>query len=152
MNIKQTKFKGLIDTGASISCVSQALINKTLKLTTNKYNPSKIKFVAGVGGEILPVLGVVQVPIQIQGETFISQMHVFQKLHHNPILGKDFLTNIKANIDFDTKTVELDGNVKTSCFEKDIPPDIARNAHAIHIPPQSGMYIPVSVSNFTQPS
>ena len=149
--IKTTRSKALIDTGASLSCISQSFLYQAFPGESISYKPSKYKVVAGVGGEILKVLGVVEIPLEIQGKIFNSELHVFQKLHKNLILGKDFLSKFKANIDFHRKTVQLDDNTQFSCFGKQLPSGIVRNSHDILIPAQSGMYIPVSVSNYQIP-
>ena len=58
------------------------------------YENSQHNLVKGVGGEILTVVGAVQIPMQIQNKTFTTKkkLHVFNNLHHHLLLGKDFLT------------------------------------------------------------
>ena len=143
VRIHKTDTRALIDTGACISCISKSMLQNTFpKLTLN---PPIHKHVAGVGGEILQVLGMVDIPVKIGDNTFNTTVHVFQKLHHHLILGRDFLEMYEANIKFRDKTVTLN-NTNTPLLKERQPIGIVRSASSIIIPPESGSFIPVKVS------
>ena len=56
------KTQALVDTGASISCISKAFLEKT-GLNISKFQNCNLKEIIGVGGEKHKILGKVEVPI-----------------------------------------------------------------------------------------
>ena len=138
---------GLLDTGASISCVSQKFLSKLDSFKLNKYDPSSIDHIQGVCGEVHKVLGTIKLPICINGLILPHTFYVFRKLHHQLILGIDFLTAHQATICLNTKTLSLkDGQATVSLVQPTPYAGIARLCQDIIIPPMSECLAPVSVS------
>ena len=76
VQIEQKQIKALFDTGASISCISEHLLNKIYKnpeLLSSSYSN-----IQGVCGEIHPVLGTINLPFTIDGFAFEHTFHSFQ--------------------------------------------------------------------------
>ena len=146
VTLHKTVTKALVDTGACISCISEGMLKSTYPNLIQNYKNPVHNFVTGVGGQILPVLGMVDLPIVIEGEKLITPVHVFRKLHHHLILGKDFLKVHKANINFGKDTLTLESGKNINLLEAKQPLGIARNALSITIPPETGSLIPVKVS------
>ena len=78
--LNTTKSRALVDTGASISCISKSFLHNYFPKESIVYENSQHNLVKGVGGEILTVVGAVQIPIQIQNKTFTAKLHVFNIL------------------------------------------------------------------------
>lgn len=89
ISIRKTKTFALIDTGASISCVSQSFLSKT-DLANSKLESPDFSFIKGVSGQKLRVLGKIVLPISFSGQEFEFPVHVIENLHHSFILGMDF--------------------------------------------------------------
>ena len=103
--IGEVKIQCLLDTGASISCVSQSLLNRikqsqTLNVTKSTYNQ-----VYGVEGEILNIIGCVTLTFTIADREFKQEFHIFKRLHHSIILGVDWLQNNKCKIDYSSNAL-----------------------------------------------
>lgn len=92
------KMQGLLDTGASISCIGKSVLekfnNKQIRLTA-----SNLKQIVGVGGEAHSILGEVKLPISISGLVFEHSFYVLDRVHHSIILGIDFMHSNKVVID-----------------------------------------------------
>ena len=99
----------LVDTGATVSCISNALLNK-LHPKSVQYFKSDITCISGVGGKKHAISDLVQIEFQCSNQTF---SHKFYALH-NPymlILGMDFITKHNAKLDFENSTIELGGEL-----------------------------------------
>ena len=104
------KTQALVDTGASISCISKAFLEKT-GLNISKFQNCNLKEIIGVGGEKHKILGKVEVPILVSGIKITSSFYVLNVLHHSVILGVDFLEHHKVNIDFNNGKIYLKDKV-----------------------------------------
>lgn len=61
----------------------------------------------GLCGETHAVLGTVELPSCINHLMVYHKFHVFQRLHHDIILGLDFLEQNNAHVDVHAKTLSL---------------------------------------------
>ena len=62
VRVFKTNVRSLVDTGASISCISQSFLKPSLPRKARQYEPSSIIQVTGVGGDTMHVLGTVTLP------------------------------------------------------------------------------------------
>ena len=138
--------KALLDTGASISCISYPFLNSIQNHPT--LQPSTIQTVKGVGGETHKVIGMASLPFTVSNHRFCFNFYVFQHLHHHLILGNDFLTNHKACIDHGSKTVTLyDPDLTISYFHSPTKSGLIRLLHDYEIPANSEALVPVCISH-----
>lgn len=87
--------QSLVETGATISCCSRQLL-QLLNIHEHEIKSSVHKDAVGVGGELHPILGQIELPVTI-GELSVNQaFHVFSKLHQSLILGIDFMEDNKV--------------------------------------------------------
>ena len=110
------QIQALLDTGASISCISQHILHKTYK--NPELSSSTYKNILGVCGEVHLVLGTVNLSFTIDDYAFEHTFHVFSKLHKPIIIGRDFMNKEKIQLDFrtDSITVQQDlGHVFFDC-------------------------------------
>lgn len=137
--------KALVDTGASISCISMSQLSKLPSLP--KLQKSNISHVRGVGGEILDVVGCIELNVNIQNCIVLQKFHVFQRLHFSIILGMDFLDNNDVILDFSQKIITLP-NCQTVNFLSSTTFDIgiARASKPFTIQPNCITNIPVHLS------
>lgn len=82
--------KALVDTGATVSCVSANFLNSIG--FKDPLEPAALKQIVGVCGETHAVLGTIELPMCINRLMVFHKFHVFQRLHHDIILGLDFWT------------------------------------------------------------
>lgn len=80
MTIYRRHFRALVDTGASISCISAQLLTK-LGITRGQLNTSNIKDAVAVGGERHASLGAITLPVSFNGPIINHKFHVFQSFH-----------------------------------------------------------------------
>ena len=134
--------KALIDTGAQKSCISE---NFSRKLHLLPNGPAESKFLLTADGKPIPVQGTVEVSIKIQGLSIPFTFHVLRGLNHNMILGVDFLSATKANIDMSNGVIVLCDDLVTLSLAR--PDDcVLRPIAEIDIPGQSEALIPVQLS------
>lgn len=105
ISIQGVPMKALVDTGASISCISMSQLSKLPSLTN--LQKSNISHVRGVGGEVLDVVGCIELKVDIQNCIVLQKFHVFQRLHFSIILGMDFLDNNDVILDFSQNIITL---------------------------------------------
>ena len=89
----------LVDTGATISCISENLLNK-IHPKYVKYQKSDISFIVGVGGKQHDVSHKVEVQMKIKDKIFTQSFYSLQN-QIQLILGMDFITGHKALLDFE---------------------------------------------------
>ena len=98
LKVNNTVTKALIDTGANNSCVSASFV-KRLSLYQNARNARSCSRLLTADGKPMTVRGIVDLSLNING-LIIPFFHVVQHLHHQMLLGIDFLTKTRTNIDF----------------------------------------------------
>ena len=99
----------LVDTGATVSCISHALLNK-LHPKSVQYFKSDITHVSGVGGKKHEISDLVQVDFHVGDHRFTQKFYAL----HNPyslILGMDFMRKYSAKLDFENSSIELNSNL-----------------------------------------
>ena len=134
----------MLDSGASISCISHGFLSKT-SLQGAKLLPSDITEIAGVGGEKHSTLGILETHITISKANFKCKFYVLDDIPHPVILGIDFLNAHKIEIDFGKKLVYIEDNlVRTPIKHSD--DGLARICKHTKIPPKSQMNVLVRVS------
>ena len=87
--VGQSKVKCLVDSGASVSCISRSFVESAFP--KGQLESSNVKCVRGVCGEQHQVLGQIELPVKIDGLIIYQNFLVFQRLHSSVILGLDFL-------------------------------------------------------------
>lgn len=145
IEIYDVKTIGLVDTGASISCVSENLINK---LNQSKIELERTNFmnIYGVGGEEHKVLGKVTLPLKFQGLVIKHRFHVVQDLQYPVILGDDFLLQNKCNIHYPSRTLYIhEGSLQVSLLST--KSGKARTAKRFKVPANSMANISVKISD-----
>ena len=138
--------QALVDTGATISCVSEEFVRK-LNIDIEDYERATIPAIRGVGGHLLPCLGKISFPILIDDHTFSYSFHVFRGIHNPIILGIDFLKKYKVSIDLEFNEISIkDGTKQVNVLFADPKSSVSllRTKSKIDIPPNSEMVIPVT--------
>ena len=102
----------LVDTGACVSAIDEQLVRKIYGSQPACITDGFIPSVKTINGEIVPVLGKIDVPVKLNGIVYQSQFHVMQNLAHEVILGCDFLQEHGAVIDLKNSSLTL--NDRTS--------------------------------------
>ena len=141
---KQTT--GLIDTGSSLTLISDRFFQKVKESTTEKHRfiekPRTQKLIAA-NASPLKVQTALECDIRIAGIKIPASCIVIQNLTHDVIIGLDTLELAKAKISVHSRTLELyDGLIKVPLI------DASRGGTAvtvgnINIPPYSKAIFPV---------
>lgn len=146
VSVGQKNVECLLDSGASISCISNGFLSLT-SLQDTKLLPSDIPEISGVGGEKHKILGILETHITVSKANFKCKFYVLDKMNmpHPVILGLDFLNAHKVEIDFGRKLVYIEDNlVYTSIKHSD--DGLARICKNTEIPPNSQINVLVRVS------
>ena len=99
----------LVDTGACISVIDVGFVKEILsEVNLPVMASSTYSEVETVGGDKLPTIGQLQVPLSFNGRKFTCQFHVIENMTYNAVLGRDFLLPHGAVINFASGTVNLD--------------------------------------------
>lgn len=94
VTLGDTKTKALIDTGANKNFLS------TTTYADKALNPSHVKQVLAANGNHVKVLGKISIDVTIGSRSFTQTFHVLDQLHHNLILGFDFMKTHGAFLNF----------------------------------------------------
>ena len=144
VNIGGKRTRGLVDTGATISCASLSYLKKT-NLNTTKLKPAAISHISGVGNENHAVLGKLEIPVVISGKHISFDFYVLENLRHRIIFGMDFLKCHKVRIDIHSKQVYIQEEVASACLIK-TNSGLARTCKGITIPARSQVNAILQVS------
>ena len=135
-----------IDTGAGMSVVDEQFLRAIYKCYLPELHRSPLSSIKTVSGEGLPVLGKLQVVLQIAGGNYVCDLQVVKDLTYEAVLGRHFLRANGAVINLKSDTLQLDDNP--------MQPHPAR-ACSIHvlstcvIPPSSEAMIPATLDQDT---
>lgn len=130
----------MIDSGASISCLTYDMYKRSRLSDEYQIMESSIHVQTAqtVDGTNMKIIGKVIVPVTISRLTLTQTFYVFEKLNQCVILGRDFLKEQKAWIDFDNDIIEIQGGIVVAkMFSSPQKSGLARLVNRISIPPQS---------------
>ena len=160
VNIGKQTCSGLIDSGATISCVSEHIYRRSFKNV--EIMPSSLAHIVGVCGEVHKVLGQVTLPFRIDGVVLEHTFQLFEKLHQPLILGMDFLKRNKAKIDLEQGTVSFktSKSTKSTACEDEEPTvchismgqntktcvGLVRTVSSVVLEPQAECTLPVKIA------
>ena len=144
IRVANSSAMAMVDSGAHISAISAEFYFKYLsKVPLEK----AFLIVNGISGTMLKVKGKINISVEIGRLRLQQSFYVIENFKHNIILGLDFLTNQKASLNFDTRTLVLQSgmtevpllgsknNDSSICFISTV--------HDESIPPRSEVLIPV---------
>ena len=97
----------LVDTGASVTAISNTLISKLS--TPPQLQPSSLPTICTVSGEKLPVSGQATLNFTIGGHTYPFTALVIDNFKYPVVLGRDFLMHFGSVIDLQGHTLTLSG-------------------------------------------
>ena len=163
VKLQNLPVKCLVDSGASISCISQHQLQR-LKPTT-AIDRSSITSAIGVCGEVHPVLGETLLEVTLGHHTVKQKFRVFETLHAKAILGLDFLRENKIRTDFEnmTLTIPIPRRPSDHNNKNGSPPHVtiatirdngtvmamAKTINSVILQPHSETILPVKIHNFS---
>ena len=109
VQIGNIRVVALLDSGATVSCISTALLNK-LQPKRLQYLQSDICKVYGVGDIIQDISTKVQFDFHIGQQKFRNAFYALQN-QYPLILGMDFLVKNKGILDFENSTITLNSEM-----------------------------------------
>ena len=105
ISIKRTPFNALVDTGSSINCINQRVFYSLFSPHTRLQKCPHI-FHAADGG-VLKVRGQFKIRFHIQNVPVEGIFYVFPDLSQDVILGRTFMDDYGAQMDFSNKKLHL---------------------------------------------
>lgn len=143
INIGNMATVALVDTGATISCMSEALLDK-IQPKYVKYLTNDISHIYGVGSKQHDISHKVQLEISVEGHKFTQNFYVL-KNQYSLILGMDFITKHKVKLDFENSLTQIGEHT----FKLHPPPGRAtllRAAESTLISPNSAEIVNATLS------
>ena len=137
ISIGKKNFRGLVDTGASRSCISEKTYN-TLKLPETK-NFGEVRVTSATGSPI-HVMGVVQCIVTVGKSGYLHQFIVCRNINRALILGIDFLKKFRIQTGWTTDggfKVTSPGNETVEAIRTYHRGPTVRMKHQVTIPPRS---------------
>ena len=95
-----TPIPSLIDSGADLSCCSQAHFHR-LGYTMKDLHKPDIQYIKGAGGGIRTILGQISIPLIIADVKLLHRFYIIEQLNYSCILGFDFLHQNKVKISYE---------------------------------------------------
>lgn len=132
----------LVDTGVAVSGLNADHMLELYDGQPPPLKPSKSSLLKTVGGENLPVRGILCTSINIAGGSYPCEFKVLEGVTYKGVLGRDFLRATRANIRFDKYTLQLKNNAPVT-FSEDLLVLIAPVTYVI--PPHSETVIPAKI-------
>lgn len=147
VRVANARTKALIDTGASVTCITNSFL-KTTGLKSTNLQVTDTKQIVGVSGNTVNTLGTINIPITIDGRTMYHHTIVLNNSQHSLIIGIDFLKKHKAQIHLDSNSLLLDeGN---NVHLVDTNGSLARTKQTYTIKPKHEADIPVLLHRETE--
>ena len=141
----------LVDTGAEISCICEHVLKECGVMY--KLGPSNLN-VVGVCGERHGVLGTIDLPFTIGRLQMVHKVYVFRRLHHQMILGMDFMTQHKSSFDVGNSVFKLYGGLTETPIQEEglnhVTQKVAVSTVNVKIPANSQCLIPVTLKDCDQ--
>ena len=122
----------LMDTGATVSCISSDMLHK-IHPRFVKYSKPDIVFISGVGNKHHQVTDLVEISFKINNTSFQHSFYALQN-QINLILGADFMTKQNAKIDLANSIITLNDEH----FQLQPPPSrstLVKLAETVFVPP-----------------
>ena len=136
----------ILDSGASISCVSQRFAN-CLQVKINPLPSSNTVCYSTANGSPLILVGTVSLTSDIQGLRIEQNFAVIKQLNYNMILGIDFTNSTHTTIDFKSHTVSIcDNLVVQPLTVSKLPCNVVRSMCNVQIPPLAEAILPLWIS------
>jgi hypothetical protein len=109
IRIKMRKFQigALIDSGASISCIQEKLLEEILPTYEQQMRECHGADFTTAGGSKLYPAGTIQLQFMVEDTECDATFYVFKNLDQQVILGRTFLTEYQAKLDFENNTLEF---------------------------------------------
>ncbi len=135
--------QALVDTGASLSCISLTCTLKH-KIMYQPTNPENIVLKSACKN-ILHIVGTVDISIIIAGLEFPLTAYVVEGLSVDLILGIPFLEITKAQIDCHRGQITFYDDLISAELQNAEPLFFLKTMHPITVPPGSEMIFPVQI-------
>ena len=144
VQIGQNSTRALIDTGSQLTLASESFFKST-KIRGTQEKPDFL-FIRDVGGSRIPIRGKINVPIEIQGNTLMTSVHIVRNLQYNVILGLDFMEKHNVKIDVGSQLLLISESNATIPVMRDQA--FARTVGKTVVPPMHETLVPVRISKY----
>ena len=144
VNIHNKNLQVLVDSGASVSCLSKSVFEIFSKTHKLKPKTSTLSNVVGVGGERHSVFGEIECPVNIDGLIVHQKFIIVENLHHEVILGLDFMVHVR--IDFHNRLLSVGEDAVMVALLCDSRFGYARPSKKVTIAANSESVVPVKIS------
>lgn len=148
VNINGKPVEGLLDTGASMSCLNYAYFKEQLSNTTDLLAPEDL-MVFAAGGEVLNIKGVARLKFKYNDRNGVEQevvvpTIVISELGSTLIIGRDFINSVNLTLDTARNTVYCD-EPKPIVKPNITRPKLVYGKETVQIPPRTTKIMVVKV-------
>lgn len=105
--INQHTVHPIVDTGSSITIISEELVEKLLSKNVKK-SKGEIINIRVANGETLNADKQIEIPLEIEGKIFKQKAVIIDNFAYDILIGNDFLKRFKAVINLSNSTMKLD--------------------------------------------
>ena len=146
MYIQNVSILALIDSGASISCMSAEFYHSLPAQSRSLIQKSKVLSIQGVSGQCLQVIGQITVSVVANRLKLSHTFQVIKDLPKTVILGVDFLSDHKASINWTNNTLQIqNGLTEIPIQVQNSPAHLVKTINTVSIPPNCEMLLDVKV-------
>jgi hypothetical protein len=140
--------KILVDSGASVSCMSASFFGGTGLKGNYPIKPSSLSALQDASGNNLTRMGEVTIPFQIEQNLVWHTFHILQTISSPVIIGRDFLFSHQAPLQFKEKTLKFASPMPSP----DICSSISRSAPVhlstkVLVQPSERKLVPVRINS-----
>ena len=141
LKIENDLMSALIDTGATISCISEKIVRLLRK--SKRIQMSTRKNLWAANNRPLSVKGEIDLRLDFDGVVFHTNFQVVDSLSTGVLLGMDYLWDTKAKIDIENEKLIIGDAIEIQLMEKN--EGLVRTATRVTIAGLSEAIIPVNI-------
>ena len=143
LSINRNRMKSLIDTGSHFSLMSSSTANR-LRIRTEPMNAQNCQSLFSANGEALKLVAIANVLLDFSKLRIPHTIYICQNLHENLLLGRQFLTESQAILNFRNQTITFSDMLEmplTHAIDKHC---FVRSKEQLCVPPNSEIIFAVS--------
>jgi hypothetical protein len=143
LKLRGVNTRALLDSGSFYSLISQNLANR-LRIRSTPLTPETEHALFSATGSRLKLNGTADVTLDISNLKITHTVFICQNLNEDLILGRSFLSDASAIVDFKNRTVSFSDVIQVPLHNGVDKTAIARATESVFVPPNSEIVFQVS--------
>jgi gag-polyprotein putative aspartyl protease len=150
LKIQNNRIRSIIDTGSHFSLIAHSVANR-LRLKVEPLNDQTYQTLFSANGHRLRLLGTADTVLEMSNSRIPHTIYVCENLHEQLLLGRSFLSDAGAIINFRTQTILFSETLNVGLHHSKTKSNFVRAQEQICVPPKSEVIFNVSChSKFEQ--